>query len=165
MSNPTNPVLNLPQEFNAAAYFVDRHLREGRGSKIAIECGEQRVTYAQLQEQVNRLGNAMLGLDVRPEERVFLLLLDTPEFAYSFFGAIKIGAVAVPVNTLLRPDDYATCSMTAVPASPSCTRNCCRKFIAFPPIACVICSTSSWLAPLPAACTPSSTCCTRTPPI
>jgi benzoate-CoA ligase len=41
------------------------------------------------------------------EERVLLLLLDTPEFAYSFFGAIKIGAVAVPVNTMLRPDDYA----------------------------------------------------------
>jgi len=107
MLHPPNPELNLPQEFNAAAYFVDRHLREGRGSKIAIECGEQRVTYAQLQERVNRLGNAMLGLDVRPEERVFLLLLDTPEFAYSFFGAIKIGAVAVPANTLLRPTDYA----------------------------------------------------------
>src|SRR5262249_42504406 len=38
--------------------------------------------------------------------RVFLLLLDTPEFAASFFGAIKIGAVPVPVNTLLKPADY-----------------------------------------------------------
>ena len=43
---------------------------------------------------------------MRPEERVFLLLLDTPEFAASFFGAIKIGAVPVPVNTLLKPADY-----------------------------------------------------------
>ena len=107
MSDPNNPALNLPRPFNAAAYFVDRHLLEGRGHKIAIECGEQRVTYAQLAERVNRLGNALLGLDVRPEERVFLLLPDVPEFAYSFFGAIKIGAVAVPVNTMLRPDDYA----------------------------------------------------------
>ncbi len=40
------------------------------------------------------------------EERVLLLLLDTPEFAISFFGAIKIGAVPVPVNTLLKPADY-----------------------------------------------------------
>ncbi|HSB74302.1 MAG TPA: hypothetical protein VLC12_01555, partial [Terriglobales bacterium] len=63
MFHLTNHVLNLPQEFNASTYFVDRHLREGRGGKIAIECGEQHVTYAQLQERVNRLGNAMLGLD------------------------------------------------------------------------------------------------------
>jgi benzoate-CoA ligase len=40
------------------------------------------------------------------EERVLLLLLDTPDFAACFFGAIKIGAVPVPVNTLLRPSDY-----------------------------------------------------------
>ena len=107
MSEPPNPAPDLPQQFNAAAYFVDRHAREGRGPKVAIECGEQHVTYAQLQDRVNRLGNALLGLDVRPEERVLLLLPDTPEFAYSFFGVIKIGAVAVPVNTLLKPDDYA----------------------------------------------------------
>ena len=107
MPDPSSPALNLPHEFNAAAYFVDRHVREGRGHNIAIECGDERVTYAQLEERVNCLGNALLSLGVRMEERVFLLLLDTPEFAYSFLGAIKIGAVAVPVNTALKPDDYA----------------------------------------------------------
>ena len=96
----------LPEEFNAATYFVDRHIAEGRGEKIAIECEDRRVTYRQLFEQVNRVGNALKQLGVRPEERVFLLLLDTPEFAASFFGAIKIGAVPVPVNTLLKPADY-----------------------------------------------------------
>jgi benzoate-CoA ligase len=96
----------LPEEFNAANYFVDRHIAEGRGQKVAIECGDRQVTYGQLLESVNRIGNALRHLDVRPEERVFLLLLDTPEFAASFFGAIKIGAVPVPVNTLLKPADY-----------------------------------------------------------
>src|ERR1700757_1482043 len=96
----------LPEEFNAASYFVDRHIAEGRGQKVAIECEGRRITYSQLAESVNRVGNALLQLDVRPEERVFLLLLDTPEFAASFFGAIKIGAVPVPVNTLLKPADY-----------------------------------------------------------
>ncbi len=96
----------LPEEFNAASYFVDRHIAEGRGDKIAIECEDRRVTYRQLFESVNQVGNALRRLNVRPEERVFLLLLDTPEFAASFFGAIKIGAVAVPVNTLLKPADY-----------------------------------------------------------
>src|SRR5438046_612163 len=43
---------------------------------------------------------------MRPEERVFLLVPDIPEFLYCFFGAIKIGAVAVPINTLLKPHEY-----------------------------------------------------------
>ncbi len=97
----------LPEQFNAADYFVDRHLREGRGGNVAIECGDQRLTYAELAERVNRFGNALKNqLEVRIEERVLLLLLDTPEFAISFFAAIKIGAVPVPVNTLLKPRDY-----------------------------------------------------------
>jgi benzoate-CoA ligase family protein len=99
-------IFSLPEEFNAASYFVDRHIAEGRGEKVAIECEDRRVTYRQLFEQVNQVGNSLKKLGVRPEERVFLLLLDTPEFAASFFGAIKIGAVPVPVNTLLKPADY-----------------------------------------------------------
>jgi len=102
---PGAPIL-LPDQFNAATYFIDRHIPEGRGEKIAIEAGETRISYRQLQESVNRFGNALRQLGVRIEERVFLLLLDTPEFAISFFGAIKIGAVPVPVNTLLKTSDY-----------------------------------------------------------
>lgn len=101
------PYKQVPQAFNAAEYFVDRHLREGRGDRIAIECEDQRVSYSQLSDRVNRLGNALREtLDVRMEERVLLLLPDIPEFAYGFFAAIKIGGVPVPVNTLLRPNDY-----------------------------------------------------------
>ncbi|HEY2546156.1 MAG TPA: benzoate-CoA ligase family protein, partial [Candidatus Acidoferrum sp.] len=92
--------------FNVATHFVDRNVHEGRGAKVAIECGDQRVTYQQLLENTNRVGNSLLQLGVRPEERILLLLLDTPEFLYSFFGAIKIGAVAVPVNTQAKPQDY-----------------------------------------------------------
>ena len=93
--------------FNAAEFFVDRHLREGRGDRVAIECGDERVTYAQLSERVNQFGVGLRDtLAVRMEERVLLLLPDIPEFAYCFFGAIKIGAVPVPVNTLLRANEY-----------------------------------------------------------
>lgn len=96
----------LPDSFNAASHFIDRHLKEGRAEKVAIECENARVTYRELQETVNRVGNALRRLDVRIEERVALLLTDGPEFAACFFGAIKIGAVAVPINTLLKPSDY-----------------------------------------------------------
>jgi benzoate-CoA ligase family protein len=98
--------LTLPETFNVATWFVDRNIEEGRGSKIAIECGDERITYQQLLDNTNRAGNALLDLGVRPEERVLLILLDTPDFLYCFFGAIKIGAVAVPVNTLAKPQDY-----------------------------------------------------------
>src|SRR5208282_65362 len=94
-------------QFNAASYFVDRHANEGRERHVAIEYETERITYGQLLAKVNQLGNALRhSLEVRMEERVFLLLLDAPEFAYSFFGSIKIGAVPVPVNTLLKPHDY-----------------------------------------------------------
>lgn len=98
--------LEIPRSFNVATHFLDRHLREGRENKTAIECGDERVTYRQLFERVNRTGNALKKLGVRPEERIALLLLDTPEFAYCFFGGIKIGAVPIPLNTLLKPAEH-----------------------------------------------------------
>ncbi len=96
----------LPDTFNAATYFVDRHLAEGRGGKVAIECGDERVTYAQVAERVNRFGAALRRLGVQPEQRCALMLLDSPAFAYSFFGAIKVGVVPVPINTMWRARDY-----------------------------------------------------------
>jgi benzoate-CoA ligase family protein len=99
--------LGVPAVFNAATYFVDRNVLEGRGHHVAIECGDERVTYAQLLERVNRFGSVLRDeLDVRPEERVMMLMLDGPAFAYAFFGILKIGAVAVPANTLLKEADY-----------------------------------------------------------
>ena len=98
--------MSLPDVFNAATHFVDRNVAEGRGGNVAIECGEERVTYQQVLERVNRFGSALQRLGIHPEQRVALILQDTPAFAYSFFGAIKIGAVPVPLNTLWRAKDY-----------------------------------------------------------
>ena len=99
--------LGVPDTFNVATHFVDRHVADGRGEHVAIECGDDRVTYSEVLRNVNRLGSALRDrLGVRPEERVVLLLLDGPAFVYGFFGAIKIGAVPVPLNTLWKPADY-----------------------------------------------------------
>jgi benzoate-CoA ligase len=98
--------LGVPAIFNAATHFVDRIVAEGRGGHLAIECGEAHITYDEVLRLVNRCGNALRDIGVRPEDRVLLLLLDGPEFVYSFFGAIKIGAVPVPLNTLWKPADY-----------------------------------------------------------
>src|SRR5438105_1631019 len=100
---------SIPDQFNVATYFVDRNVAEGRGDKVAIETfpGDARITYRQVLEGVNRFGNALRdALGVRIEERVLLLMLDCPEYAYSFFGAMKIGAVPIPTSTLFKPDNY-----------------------------------------------------------
>src|SRR5436853_7584144 len=102
----TMPGVIVPDQFNAAAAFLDRNLAEGHGAKTAIYYDGQAYTYAQIAELANRIGNGLLDLGVDMEQRIALLLLDSPQFAAAFFGAIKIGAVPVPLNTLLRPADY-----------------------------------------------------------
>ncbi|MHB8970500.1 MAG: benzoate-CoA ligase family protein [Pirellulaceae bacterium] len=97
---------DLPERLNAATIFVDVHPSEGRADKTAILSGDEAVAYRQLQEGVNRFGNALLELGVRMEERVAFLLPDSPQWAYTFYGTMKIGAVAVPLNTLLASKDY-----------------------------------------------------------
>ena len=98
--------LDISREFNAADYFIDRNVAEGRGDKEAILFEDQVVTYAQLKESVNRMANVLTNLGVGMESRVMLLLRDTPEMLYSFYGAIKAGAVAIPTNILMKAPDF-----------------------------------------------------------
>jgi len=98
--------LNLPRQFNAAEYFVDRNVGEGRGDKTAILYEDQVVTYDQLMGNVNRAANVLTELGVGMEARVMLLLRDTPEMLYSFYGTIKAGAVAIPTNILMKAPDF-----------------------------------------------------------
>ncbi len=106
ISEVTQLNLNLPERFNAAEYFVDRNVAEGRGDKTAILFEDQSYTYAQFLEKVNRTGNVLTELGVGMEDRVMLLLRDTPEMLFSFYGAIKIGAVPIPSNILMKAPDF-----------------------------------------------------------
>ncbi len=104
---PTPPLVRFPSVYNASFDLVDRHLAEGRGDKIAYRDDRTSLTYAQLAQRVDAAGHALRSLGVQPEQRVLLLMLDTVDFPAMFLGAMKIGAVPVPVNTLLKPQDYA----------------------------------------------------------
>lgn len=101
------PRVEVPREYNAAVDLVERHLVEGRGARVAYIDDTTSLTYAALAEQVNRAGGALAALGVRMEQRVLMIMLDTVRFPAVFLGALKIGAVPVPVNTLLTADDYA----------------------------------------------------------
>jgi benzoate-CoA ligase family protein len=104
---PDNKV-RLPARFNVAVPFVDRHVSEGRGTRVAIRTIDgETVTYAELAERVNRAGNALLALGLKPGDRVMMVVKDCPAFFYLFWGAIKAGIVPIPLNTMLRAADYA----------------------------------------------------------
>lgn len=97
----------FPERFNMACYFVDSNIEAGRGGKTAIHYEGRRITFQQAFENVNRAGNGLLALGLQPEQRVLTALHDRPEFAYFWFGAIKVGGVATQINPLLPTEDFA----------------------------------------------------------
>ena len=105
-SFPPVATLEIPEQFNITNYFIDRNLQLGRASNVAIYEEERKHTYAQVAEMVNRAGNAFRSLGIEAENRVLMAVLDSAEFVAAFFGAAKIGAVPIPVNTAAQPEDY-----------------------------------------------------------
>ncbi len=91
---------------NATTEILDRNLAAGRGGRTAVLCRDAAYSFEDIATLTNRVGHALRGLGVRMEQRVAILLPDGPEFLAGFFGAVKIGAVAIPLNTMLTPGDY-----------------------------------------------------------
>jgi benzoate-CoA ligase family protein len=100
-------VESLPGPFNAAAFFVDRHVAEGRAGRTAYRFAGRSVTYGEVADLVARGAGALAEAGLDAEQRVLLALDDRPAFAAAFWGAARLGAVAVPVNTLMSGEDYA----------------------------------------------------------
>lgn len=100
------PRVHFPRRYNAAADLLDRHIEAGRGDRLAYIDERGPCTYRELWERANRAGNALRAQGVQIEQRVLLVMLDTVDFVAAFLGAMKIGAVPVPLNTLLPPEDY-----------------------------------------------------------
>jgi benzoate-CoA ligase family protein len=99
--------VSVPERFNAAAFFLDRHLAEGRGDRIAFRYRGRNVTYAEVATRASRAAGALRARGVDIEQRVLLALPDCPQFAEAFWGAIHLGAVPVPLDPGLRAADYA----------------------------------------------------------
>ena len=91
----------MTELFNASAYLVDRHVEAGGGDRIALRVRGRSIGYGELLEQVCGAAAGLRGLGVRAEERVLLALLDGAEFVAAFLGAMRLGAIPVPVNPLL----------------------------------------------------------------
>jgi len=98
--------LNFSANFNVAVPFIDRHLDEGRGQRIALRHQGGEVSYAQLAENASRAGNALLSLGLAPGERLIMAALDEAIFFYVFWGAIKAGIIPIAASTFLKTADY-----------------------------------------------------------
>jgi benzoate-CoA ligase len=105
---------------------VERHVDAGRADKPAFIGPDGTLTYEALRRQVNRMGNLLRSLGVGREHRVLLVLDDTTVFPVAFLGAMRIGAVPVPVSALDKADNfrhyiqdsYATVVLTDAPTLP-----------------------------------------------
>jgi benzoate-CoA ligase family protein len=84
---------------NAASFLIDQPLAEGLASRAAVVTPGGSWTYGELQALTDRAAQGLRRLGVQPEQRVALLMPDGVEFAAAFLATLKLGAVAVPLNT------------------------------------------------------------------
>jgi benzoate-CoA ligase family protein len=96
----------VPEYYNITTKLVDEKVDQGLGGKVAVYYRDKTFTYREIQQMINKVGNALHILGVGMEERVMILSYDVPEALASFYGAIKIGAIPVLVNYMSKPDDY-----------------------------------------------------------
>ncbi len=92
--------------FNAADYFVDRNVRQGRSQKVAVYTEHRNYTYKDIQKMTNKSANTLRELGVGVDDRILIALLDVPQFYAVFWGAMKIGAVPIPINTTFTAEEY-----------------------------------------------------------
>jgi benzoate-CoA ligase len=99
--------MELPERYNVGADLLERNLDAGRADKLAIAAAAKDLTYGELFKLTCGAAQALRDLGVRREERVLIIGYDSAGWIASFLGAIRIGAIPVPVNPLLqRSEDY-----------------------------------------------------------
>ncbi|WP_290900535.1 benzoate-CoA ligase family protein [Ferroglobus sp.] len=106
--------VKFPERMNLAEWVVDRNA-ERYGEKIAVICvgskemgiDEGKVSFNELKALTNKTANALAYEGMSFDDRVLIVLPDSIEFYLSFYGAIKLGAIPIPVNTYLFEEDYA----------------------------------------------------------
>ncbi len=86
--------------------LAEHVLRNRHGGRLALVCGEERVTWDELAARVARVAGGLRARGVKPGEQVLLAMRDTPQFAAAWLGAVHAGAVAVALNDKFSAADY-----------------------------------------------------------
>lgn len=95
------------EPFNACRWLLDRHVEAGRGGAPALVCRDEEITYAELLDTVHATANGLASIGCRPGDRVLMVVDDEPAFPAMFLACMRLGAVPVPVSTMLRPAEVA----------------------------------------------------------
>ena len=106
MTKGPNINFSIPEQLNLTTYFLDDNIVAGRGDKVAICYGDRRYTFNDVCRLTNKVGNVLKELGVEPENRVLLILQDSPEWIASWYATMKIGAVGTHAYTYLSAGDY-----------------------------------------------------------
>ena len=93
--------------FNAGAWLVDRQVAAGNGHRIAYRYRDETLTYSDLQRATWTAANALESLGVQPGDRVLMVISDEPAFPATFLGGLRLGAIPIPVSTMLRAAEVA----------------------------------------------------------
>ena len=96
-----------PERFNPTEELLEKPVAAGRGERVALLFEDQRITYAQLLGQANKLGNALRGLGVSEGERVLLRAPTIPPAIAANFAVLKLGAVITPISPLFSRAEIA----------------------------------------------------------
>ncbi|MGH8959825.1 MAG: benzoate-CoA ligase family protein [Jatrophihabitantaceae bacterium] len=95
------------QQFNACEYLLDRRIAEGDADRIALTGVAGELTYGALLDRVRGAAAVLGELGLEPEQRLLMFMSDSPDFVALYLAAMRIGAVPVPVSTMLRADGLA----------------------------------------------------------
>ncbi len=93
--------------FNACEYLLDRRVAAGDGDRLAVTGVGGDFSYAALLDRVQRTASVLRDLGLQPEQRLVMFMADCPDFISVYLAAMRIGAVPVPVSTMLRADGLA----------------------------------------------------------
>lgn len=106
MKRGPNINVEIPTILNLTNYYLDSNLCEDRGEKIVAYYKDEQYSFNDLCTLTNRVGNVLREFGVGLEDRVLLVLQDSPEWLAGWFGAMKIGGVATHAYTYLLSSDY-----------------------------------------------------------
>jgi benzoate-CoA ligase family protein len=93
--------------FNACEYLLDRRIAAGDGERLAITGVRGELSYAELHDRVERAAGGLRAIGLEPEHRLLMFMADSPEFVIVYLAAMRIGAVPVPVSTMIHADGLA----------------------------------------------------------
>jgi len=97
----------IPARLNITREVLDQQIDAGQGERTAFVYDGGAISYAELAERVNRLTRGLQTLGIKQGEKILVRLPNCLEFAVSFLALVKIGAVPVLQNSLLRPEEVA----------------------------------------------------------